>query len=378
MAEPETMKRFAFACKLLTLSFLVIVVLALVSNLFFVRQLDFISFWIAAKLVATGHVAAAYAPEAHRAMQLSLGVTGTLLPFAYPPPFLLIVMPFAMMPYDVAAIFWVAITFALYLAAASKLAPPAPWHAAAFPPVLANAVMGQAGFLTGSIFITASQALSKRPLLGGALFGSLILKPQLAVLIPLAFIAARQWRAFWSAACSAIGLLLIGYLLFGSDAYAAFFKAMPSYSTMAFESPLGWRKMVSIYAGLRFLGASAPMAWAVHIIVALIAAAITFRIWSRAHDMQAKVAVLAAATALISPYLYLYDLLILALPFHWLASRGHGLWYLAILWGVLLLHLTQSWGFFASVNIGAVVAAALLLMMVRYLDAAPFSRARSA
>ena len=55
----------------------------------------------------------------------------------------------------------------------------------------------------------------------------------------------------------------------------------------------------------------------------------------------ARAAALAAATALASPYLFVYDMLILVVPFLWLVQRGRHRLLLALAWAILLLGLVQ-------------------------------------
>lgn len=227
--------------------FILICAFALFSNAFHPRPMDFISFWVAAKLAIGGNFAAAYDPVAHEPFQRALEATGGLSGFVYPPPFLIAVMPLGLLPYGVAAGAWVVGTFVLYLLAADRLAGDARWQATAFPPILMNGIIGQIGFLTGAIFIAAASQLQRRPILAGALFGCLVIKPQLGLLLPVAFIAARAWKAFAGAACSVLLLLLFSYLIVGGETFVATANALSDQATLVFSSPLSFYKMTSIY-----------------------------------------------------------------------------------------------------------------------------------
>ena len=70
----------------------------------------------------------------------------------------------------------------------------------AAPAVFINAVGGQNGTWTAALFGGGLSLLERRPLLAGGLLGLLIYKPQLALLIPVALLAGRHWRAFAAAA----------------------------------------------------------------------------------------------------------------------------------------------------------------------------------
>ena len=67
--------------------------------------------------------------------------------------------------------------------------------ALAAPAVFINAVGGQNSTWTAALFGSGLSLLERRPLLAGGLLGLLIYKPQLGLLIPVALLAGRHWRA---------------------------------------------------------------------------------------------------------------------------------------------------------------------------------------
>lgn len=357
------------AVKVIALAFGFVIALALFNNISHVRQMDFISFWAAGKLTLTGDVSAAYDITAHHKVQLALARFDGLMPFAYPPPFLLVVTPFALLPYAASAIIWVVLTFALYIIAVRQFSPFAGWTAAAFPPVLVNGIIGQNGLLTGAIFISGAMMLKQHPVRAGLVLGCLVIKPHLAVLLPVALIAGRHWAAFAGAAASSVGLVLIALLTFGIESYTAFIDQIPLFSAIAAKGLVGWHKMASVFASLRLLGVGAGLAWGGHILVGGASALAVWLVWRSQADMDAKVAVLAAASVLISPYIYLYDTVLLALPFVWLARSGEDLRILAALWCIPFVVALQNWGLNQSVNPAPLLPMALILLIWRRLRA---------
>jgi hypothetical protein len=341
--------------------------LAVWVNLFHTSSTDFISYWAAAVLALGGDPAAAYDVDLHRSVQERVMAREGLMPFGYPPPFLLLVLPFGLLPYSIAAASWVLATFAAYFAVSARAWPGSRWLLLAFPAVLVNAIVGQNGFLTAALFIGGLALLGKRPFLAGLVLGCLVIKPQLGLLLPFAFIAARQWRAFAGAALSSAGLLLLALLLFGSGPYLAMAELAPLLSTIVTDGRAGWHKMASVYASLRLAGLPSGPAWIVHGAVAAAAALATWRVWRSKAGLPAKSAALAAATLLISPYLFLYDTLILLIPFLWLAGAGADRRLLALLWCVPFVSLAQSWGFNDTVNLLPLVPVALLVLIRRQL-----------
>lgn len=339
-----------FAAKFIGLAFGFVIAFALFANVTNPRRMDFMSFWAAGKLTLDGNPVAAFDIAIYNQVLTKLVEFEGLMPFAYPPPFLLVVTPFALLPYAIAAIIWVALTYTFYIVVARRLAPTAGWTAAAFPPALVNGIIAQNGLLTGGLFIASITLLQRRPVWAGLLLGCIVIKPHLAVLFPLALAAGGHWRAFVGAAVSSVGLALIALLAFGSEAYQAFFDQLPLFSSIASEGLVGWHKMASVYASLRLVGAGPMAAWSAHILIAGIAALAVGLAWRSEAEIEAKAAMLAAASVLISPYIYLYDTVLLLVSFIWLARDGEDLRILAALWCIPMVVALQNWGLNGTFN----------------------------
>ena len=104
---------------------------ALVRNSVEPYAIDFASYWAAAVLALDGNPAGAYNFAVHGAVQNGVVKIAGGMPFAYPPPFLILLLPFGFFPYALAAALWTVTTFALYVAAAKRLLPGAGWAIAA-------------------------------------------------------------------------------------------------------------------------------------------------------------------------------------------------------------------------------------------------------
>src|SRR5438309_9778663 len=76
--------------------------------------LDFLSYWAASKLALSGRIPSVYSLTAHHAVEMLIAPIGGWLPFAYPPPFLLVVMPVGLAPFWLAFALWVAVTASIY------------------------------------------------------------------------------------------------------------------------------------------------------------------------------------------------------------------------------------------------------------------------
>jgi hypothetical protein len=236
---------------------------------------------------------------------------------------------------------------------------------AAFLPVVVVAATGQNSFVMAALFIAGMTLLPTRPFVAGMVLGCLVLKPQLALLLPVAVIAARQWRAIAGAAISSFGLLLLGLVAFGTEATAAWLQQMPLFVSIARDGLVGWHKLASVYAAMRQAGLGADMAFTIHGLVAAFAAIAVWQVWRSNAEARCKAAVLAAATLLVSPYLFLYDAIILVVPFLWLAKEGSRPALVATLWLLPIVTIAQTFGFNGPVNLNPVAPILLLAILWR-------------
>ncbi|MDQ8754884.1 glycosyltransferase family 87 protein [Sphingosinicella sp. LHD-64] len=357
--------RFARAVKPVVLLFLFVATLALATQVTNPYPSDFVSFWAAGILALDGNPAAAYDVAVHRAVEEQGVAMRGDMPFPYPPPFLILAAPFSLLPYVPALLCWVVATLTFYLLCLRTLAPRAGLAAAAFPPVLTNAIIGQVGFILCGLLAAGLALLPKRPLIGGALLGILILKPQLGLVLPFALLAAREWRAIAGAAMSTMGVLLIGVVLFGMGSYEAWIAQAPLYASIATEGLTGWNKMASVYAALRLAGTAHMVALVAHFLVAVVVTLAACAVWRRTTDLGPRAASLAAATALASPYLYSYDAIILVIPFLWLAETARDRPLLVPIWIIALMAFLQNWTGDLPVNVAPLAALGLFALVCR-------------
>ena len=116
--------------------------------------------------------------------------------------------------------------------------------------------------------------------------------------------------------------MLLGLVLFGTGATTAWLHEAPLLARIMDQGLAGWSKLASVYAAARQLGIAPGAAIAIHAVVALTAAVAVWRIWRSQAEDALKFAALAAASLLMSPYLFFYDGLILVPAFFWLARES--------------------------------------------------------
>jgi hypothetical protein len=234
-------------------------------------------------------------------------------PFLYPPFWLLALLPLGLIAVDAA--YWV---FMLVTAGASAFEgrrDPWGWLAMAASPAAVHVVVsGQATFLAVALSYGGLRLLDRKPALAGILFGLLGYKPQLCLLIPVALIAARQWRALAWAAATGVVLVLASLAVFGVGTWLDFIGLMRATSgermhhyVMEVLSAF----IITPYVSALGFGLPRGVASAVQFGLAAAAVATTWYAFRYHRSGAARTAVLLAGTFFVSPYMLNYDLLLL-------------------------------------------------------------------
>jgi arabinofuranan 3-O-arabinosyltransferase len=288
---------------------------------------DFVNVWSAGRLALDGHPALAWDWNIQKQVQIAVLGQSYEGNFAwhYPPPFLFVATFLAQFPYAVAFIGWVSVSLVPYLAMMRAIVGRSfgLLLALALPTVLNNALVGQNGFLTAALIGGTLYLMPTRPVFAGICLGLLSYKPQYGLLFPLVLIAASQWTVFFTAAIVAIAMALASWFAFGSDSWQAFFHWMPTFS-QAFltEGKAPWWKLHSIFSLVRYFGGTEQLAWTSQGIVTASVAAGLVLMWRSRVDYSLKAAALATGTLLTTPYLFIYDMMVLAIPVAYLVRIG--------------------------------------------------------
>lgn len=283
---------------------------------------DFTSVYAAGRLALAGHAAAAYDWNLHYASENAVVAHdyAAYLGWHYPPPFLMVAALLAALPYAYAFILWIAATLPLYLATMrAVVGDRIGWLiGGAFPCLLPNIVSGQNGLFTAALIGGTLALLPRRPVLAGCCLGLLTYKPQFGILFPFLLIAGGHWRAIAAAAASACTLALVTIAVFGVTPWSEFLHWLPltEHALFAQDSPIhtDWSKFQSLFALVRLLGGGATLAWTLQVMLAVLVAIVLCLMWrSRRIGYELKAAAAAAGVLLATPYVYLYDLAILAI-----------------------------------------------------------------
>jgi arabinofuranan 3-O-arabinosyltransferase len=310
---------------------------------------DFVNVFAAGRLALSGDPAAAYDWTLHEAAEVrAVGHTfANYYGWHYPPTFLFVAAALAMLPFLAAAVTWLAATLAAYAATLYGIlgGRAGIFLALGFPAALWNATAGQNGFLTAALIGGTLGLLERRPALAGVCLGLLTYKPQFGFLFPIVLIADRRWLTLTVAAVVAAALAALSWLAFGSATWLAFAHWMPVTGRVVLaEGAVGWSRLQSLFALVRAEGGSEALAFTVQAIAVIALAAGLVWLWRSRAAYELKAAALTAGALLATPYVFMYDLVVLAVAV------------------AFLLRLALKRGFTASEILGLPCAGMLILV----------------
>jgi hypothetical protein len=286
---------------------------------------DFMNYWSGAWLALHGRAAEVYDWNAFHVFQQS--VTGPHIQFyhySYPPVLLMLTAPLALVAYVPALGLWLLSSwYAFYRALKLTAFDSALLLSLAAPAVFINAAGGQNGAWIAALFGGGLLLLDRRPLVSGILFGLLVFKPHLGVMIPVALLAGRRWRAFGSASVTVLALVAMSVALFGWDLWLAYFRHVSVLRQAILEDGSGvWHRMISVFVLARRLGLDVGWAYAVQLVAAITAAVFVARSWLRDDAPDIRNALMILGTCLATPYLQDYDVVVGAFVVVWLQAAG--------------------------------------------------------
>jgi hypothetical protein len=279
---------------------------------------DFAAFWAAGVMALEGTPALAYDLAAHKATQASgLGFEFSgLMPWLYPPYFQLLMTPFAAVPLWVGMAAWIAVTLALYLWVCWRILsdPVALLGALAAAPTAIILVNGQTGFLIGGLLGLLLLNLDRQPVRAGIALGLLSIKPQLALALPFALMAAGRWRVLIAASLTLLVSAILAWAVLGAATWIAFFGSITQSADLLSGVTERWDMYGNLYGWERYAGVDFLPAILIHGALALAILGATVAAWrSPRLSPDIKAALLCFAAAAVTPRILNYDLHILVI-----------------------------------------------------------------
>lgn len=279
---------------------------------------DFAVFWSAGRLAVEGHPGAAYYPNALNAVYklLAHGASATgMAIWAYPPPFFAVVTGLALLPLWLGAIFF-HVTSATLMAFTARWAAGMTWRrvalAFASPAAMVCIFCGQNGMLTGAIMVAGLSLAERNPALSGALLGLMVLKPQLALLVPVCLVASRNRMAFLTAGFVAVLASFLSGVAMGFGTWSLFLtQGLPEMAAFVARMSVEKASLIAVspFAALAWLELPTRTAYALQAAVSLGCVGAIWIVWRREDtDIPARTAFTICLSLLMTNYAFVYDM----------------------------------------------------------------------
>ena len=288
---------------------------------------DFVIWWTGGQLVAEGRLDLIYDAEGFQNAAMSRFGQLDWLGYPYPPVTWPIAALFGALPYFLAWALWHGLTGALFLFACRRWWKPhmGPlWLALLTPAAVFNIWAGHWGFLLSALFLLGFDSIARgRRVAAGIFFGCMLMKPHLAVLVPLVLLVRREWTAIASAALTVALLVAGSALLFGTQPWLDYFARMtaPQVSLISLQGVFLSLMSTSPVTAMLRIGLPSALAWAVQLLLAL--GSIGVVAWAARDRGRLREAALLAAscTFLLLPYGFNYDLNVVMVAALFTATR---------------------------------------------------------
>jgi hypothetical protein len=240
-------------------------------------------------------------------------------PFISPPPLAWLVTPLLLLPFQAALVVWTLLLLAALVWTWYLLAPPGRFVRAAHLvlllgvfPVAFGIMVGQPGAWVAAAVASAWWLIKHdHPVWAGLVLSLIILKPQLALLVPLCLLVSGHARTFgaWLVASLFIGLVTLAVL--GPGGLALYRDVLAQTSTPAWD-------ITRQYSISGHLGLGLPL----HVVQVLVVAVALLAAWRhRVQGPEIPIAAGIAGSLLATPYLGFQDFLMLIVA-GWLVLRS--------------------------------------------------------
>lgn len=278
---------------------------------------DFVNYYSASEFLHNGNVIELYDVQLYfDYLKQTYGEKFTLHNSSYPPHFLLLNGLWAFFPYAVAYALWCIIGTVIFGMACNQFTVNKVDAVilALAPATFLNIYFGQNGFFTGALILATFAVLPKRPILAGLFLALLTIKPHLGVLFPLILLLSRQYKAFASAGFFTTLFIGSSVLIFGPDIWVTYFtETIPLQKEILIHAGGPFKFMVpSFFQTGQLLGLPEQMGWALQTVSSVIVLVSVIWVWIRKRDYKLQVAFTCIAIMMLSPYIVIYDFMLLA------------------------------------------------------------------
>lgn len=343
---------------------------------------DFVHFYTLGWLAVHRAGEVLYNPAALQATQAALvpALADRLYLPLYPPQAAVVFAPFAMLSYSLASAFWSATSVVGYLLVICLAIRDVPrvaservllWTAAiAFPPFWYLVMFRQNSVIVLIVLFGGWQFLERRrAVLAGFVLGFLALKPQFGIPFAVVALYRRDRPLIAGALCSAALQVVIAMIVFGPNVIADYVSYLPRVAATANVTEPVLYKSLSLRTLSRML--PSPIGEAVWAVVCIFVLLAVMRVSRARVPVRLFMALAILAAVLVSPHVYVYDGVVLVLPFLWLGEwrlerREGGLFlcHALLFWSAAFLMMPATLAFGPVAAVIMTVAAIPALVML--------------
>ena len=289
------------------------------------KGVDFLQFYTAAQTVWNGaaHQLYDWGAFASRLRNVIPGTGDLLFLSVYPPQLAIALAPLGSLSYFGALMTWTLVSGALYggggyliareLARSGHASVPGWLLAIAFVPFQQLVLHGQVAALVLVCFTGAWVALRRQYwFVFGLLLGSVCFKPPFLVAALCALVLTRDVRAAAGTIVAVAVQVLAVSLILGTDIWRQYFdKVLVLVNSPEMFEPKLWQ-MHNLKGFWQLLLGSGTVASALWVGTAVVALAALAYVWRRTDSPDLRMSALVIVTVLVSPHLYIYDLVVIA------------------------------------------------------------------
>lgn len=250
--------------------------------------------------------------------------------FSYPPHVLLLLYPFSLMPYNLALLSFTAIGLCAFWFTAMQTLDyrQSRWALWLAPATILCLLAGQYSLVMAAIFITLYRRMDSKPILCGILIALLTIKPQIGVLLPIFLLVTGRYKVFAVATIASAVFVGLSVYLHGIDIWHTYYESSREQLELTKELgpfSLGFMPTVTVQLGL--IGLPLATATGIHGIMALGLASFMIYVCLKTDDRFMQFAVFVMATFMITPYLMIYDTVLIVWLLIMLIHRTHLKWW---------------------------------------------------
>jgi hypothetical protein len=291
---------------------------------------DFPQFYVAGQLARSGDTAALF-----DAVEFSRRIR-TLLPESnyvpvYGPQVGLAFAPLASLPYLGALAAWLIVSAALYAGCCRRLArasastgATAAAAAVASPAFFFVVIYGQLSTIALACWTAAFLCLRRgHRVAAGFALGTLVFKPQLGIAVAVVALCAGEWRLIAGGVLGASVQIALTWAVVGTAAMRLYLDAVVRLWGVRDIIQEKWHLLQSLPAFLQPL-VPARAGMPIYVALSVLVLLLTCRIWRSHAALDVRFSAVLLATALVSPHMYVYDLVILTPVWYLVSSTWTG------------------------------------------------------